>query len=59
MKTYKTAITYACETYFMAEIPKEEGESDMVTFISFLYEKDELRVLKDIKDYFRHRDKTR
>lgn len=57
MRDYQTTLAYACEVYFMRDIPKEEFDSDFVTFISFIYEKDELRVLKDIKDYFKNRDK--
>lgn len=56
MQTYETALTYACEAYFIPDIPKEECCNDFVTFMAFIYEKDELRILKDIKEYFKHRD---
>jgi hypothetical protein len=49
---YETAIAYISRCYFIKERP-EEGENDILTLIAFLYEKDELRVIADINNFWK------
>lgn len=55
MRNYIQAIIYISEADFF--LKKTPEESDVVALIAFLYGKDELRVIHDVKEYLKNRDK--
>lgn len=55
MQPYEQAIKFAAENYFLGH--DDPTDSDFTSFIAFIYQKDELRVVHDIRKYLKNRDK--
>lgn len=56
MKSYEDVIAYVAEAFLLPLKREEIEDNEIITILAFVYNKDELRILKDVKDYFRRRD---